>query len=140
MVLKIKHIIICTIILFNFDCLSKDFNKSDYIFKDFIIGTWIVDTEQAEPYPFPGYIEYFKNGTSNVHFFEDEKCENEIISDLLHWKIDNGYLYYKDVSEFEWSKDKIIKMTNTHHVLLSKGETLYRKRGIVCNNLDLSDE
>jgi len=141
MITKIKLILICTVILFFYGCASNkydDFKKTDKRYKDQIIGTWVVDTDKEDPYPYPGYIEYFKDGTSNVHLFEDISCKKELKLDydggVDEWRIYNGILYFKDVSGHDWSEDKIIEMSETHHVLLSRGQTLYRKRGIVCNN------
>lgn len=50
-----------------------------------------------------------------------------------YWKILNSKLYYKFDDETEWSEDHIIKMTETHHVLRSNDEILYRKKGSVCD-------
>ncbi|MBL4774054.1 MAG: hypothetical protein JKX98_10820 [Alcanivoracaceae bacterium] len=143
MVTKIKPLLICTMILFYYGCASNkldQFKKIDERYRNQIIGTWVVDTDREEAYPYSGYLEYFKDGTSKVHFFEGENCQVEEVVGLDLWKIYNGYLYYKDVNGLDWSEDKIIELSDTHHVLLSEGKKLYRKRGIVCNNLNLSDE
>ena len=143
MMTKIKPLLICSMILFYYGCAFNkldQFKKIDERYRNQIIGTWVVDTDREEPYPYSGYLEYFKDGTSKVHFFEDENCQVEEVVGLDLWKIYNGYLYYKDVNGLDWSEDKIIELSDTHHVLLSEGKKLYRKRGIVCNNLNLSEE
>ena len=137
MIKIIKTLLVTAIILLFYGCTSnkfEQFKKTDQRYKNQIIGTWVVDTERQEAYIYPGYIEYFKDGTSRVHFFEDNTCEKEfdLGSDL--WRIYNGVLYYKGVDELEWSEDKIVEFTDTHHILISQGKTIYRKRGIVCKN------
>ncbi len=133
---KIKLLIIFLIAVLQMGCtLNKldGFKKTDKGFIKQLIGTWIIDAERQEPYAYPIYIEYFKDGTSKVHIFEDDSCQVKYDVELGLWKIYNGYLYYKGVNDKDWSDDKIIEISDSHHVLLSQGQTLYRKRGVVCN-------
>lgn len=107
-------------------------NVNDEKYQALIIGRWIEDKEKQKIIKYPGYIEYFADGTSIVKLFKDETC-SETMEMNYYWKISNGYLYYKSDEETEWNKDRIIKMTETHHVLRSKDEILYRKKGSVCD-------
>lgn len=111
---------------------EKTDNVYDEKYQALIIGRWIEDKEKQQITKYPGYIEYFDDGSLIVKLFKDETC-TESMEIKNYWKISNGHLYYKSDDEPEWNEDRIIKMTKTHHVLRSKNEILYRKKGSVCD-------
>lgn len=106
-------------------------DANDEKYQALIIGRWIEDKEQQELLSYPIYIDYFADGRSVAKLFDEETCV-ELMELKGYWKILDGNLYYKTDFETDWSLDRILKMTDTHHVLRSKGETLYRKKGTVC--------
>jgi hypothetical protein len=104
----------------------------DEKYQALIIGRWVEDKDKQQQYDYPIYVEYYADGSSVGKIFDEVTCKEFLVL-KGYWKISNGYLYYKSDGDVEWSLDRIIKMTGTHHVLRSKGETLYRKKGTVCD-------
>ena len=51
----------------------------------------------------PAYLEYFQDGTSQAHFYENFNCEGKVAVSKQFWKIYNGYLYYRDINDESWS-------------------------------------
>jgi len=73
-----KTLLLLTLIILS-SCKSvheNDFSKLDKIYSDKIIGSWIVDPSKHTPMPV--YMEYFKDGTSKVFFYESFDCNTQI--------------------------------------------------------------
>ena len=126
-----KTLLLLTLIILS-SCISineNSFRKLDKLYSNRIIGTWIVDASKHTPIPV--YIEYFKDGTSTVYFYEDFNCKSKVYTSKQFWKIYNGYLYYKEINDEIWSEDKIIEIKKDSYIMQSD-KLLYRKRGSIC--------
>ncbi|WP_223788782.1 hypothetical protein [Marinicella meishanensis] len=110
---------------------ADDSNDKDY--QALIIGRWVEDKDQQQRYEMPVYIEYFADGRAVAKIFDEETCVELMVSNS-YWKILNGNLYYKFDFETDWSMDRIIKMAESHYVLRSKDQMLYRKKGSFCDD------